>query len=287
MKLTFLGTSAGEEYPGIWCDCYNCLKARKLGGKNIRRNSSVIIDDDVMIDIGKTAHIQAERFGKNIRSINTLLVTHSHNDHFNIHTLWARGKTPGVENMTSEEQKSTMSPRFTKLPDLDLFGNDQVEKIVINENILDNAGINFNLVEPYKKYNALNLEIITLGGNHQDRDGRSINYLLKRDGITFLYLLDTGWPLEETLNEIVKYKYDFIIVEGTFGLGIDSPYHMNLDKNIKLLEFFNRNNLWKYNPDYYLTHLSPHWCSPHDDYLPLVEEVGLKLAYDGLEIEYV
>ena len=67
MKITFLGTSAGEEYPGIWCECPNCSKARGLGGKNIRRNSAIVVDGDAMVDIGKTAHIQAERFGINIK----------------------------------------------------------------------------------------------------------------------------------------------------------------------------------------------------------------------------
>jgi phosphoribosyl 1,2-cyclic phosphate phosphodiesterase len=91
MKITFLGTSAGEEYPGIWCECENCIKARLWGGKNIRRNSSVILDGDVMIDIGKTAHIQAQLFGVDLLKIKTLLSTHSHKDHLNTHTFW-RGR---------------------------------------------------------------------------------------------------------------------------------------------------------------------------------------------------
>ena len=179
MIFTFLGTSAGEEYPGIWCSCINCAKARKLGGKNLRRNSCAVIDSDVMLDIGKTAHIQAERYGKDLTDIRTLLVTHSHNDHFNIHTLWARQMVPGYDKLHFEEQKKLSSPRFSSLKTLDIFGSSQVERALrqtffsakeyyVN---LEAANINFNLIEPYKSYKAHNLKFFTLEGNHRDVEG--------------------------------------------------------------------------------------------------------------------
>jgi len=104
--------------------------------------------------------------------------------------------------------------------------------------------------------------------------------------VTFAYLLDTGWPFDRTLEELKKRKYDFIIVEGTFGLRTSAGGHMYLDNNIRLLEFFNENRLWKNNADCYLSHICPHGAPPHDDYAPMAEKAGLKLAYDGLEIEY-
>jgi len=286
MKLIFLGTAAGQEYPGIWCDCEYCSRARELGGKNTRRNSSVMLDDDVMIDMGKTAHIQVERFGKNIRAIKTLLITHSHMDHLDAHTLWARQMRPGSDVMTSKERLKESSARFSALPTLNLFGTERVKDVLKSELDFVSADISFTVIEPFNKYKSHNLELFILEANHTDGDYSAINYIIKRNGVTLLYLLDTGWPFDKTLDEIKKYKFDFIIVEGTFGLGKDSPRHMNLDKNKRLLEYFNQNGLWKNKADCYLTHLSPHWNPPHDDYLPIVEASGLKLAYDGLEIEY-
>lgn len=51
MKLTFLGTGAGEGYPGLWCKCPHCDYARKHGGKNIRANSCAVIDEDMLLDV--------------------------------------------------------------------------------------------------------------------------------------------------------------------------------------------------------------------------------------------
>ena len=270
MKITFLGTSAGEEYPCVWCECENCEKARRWGGKNIRRNSSVILDGDVMIDIGKTAHMQAERFGVNIRGIKTLLVTHSHKDHFNTHTLWTRIAV------------------FSQLPRLNTFGGRQVGNALLNNDRYDAASwnIQFTAVEPFKKYYADDLEFFTLDGNHSDGETRSINYIITRKNRIFLYLTDTGWPFDETLDALKKYRYDFIITEGTFGLGEDSRTHMGFEKNVRLLEFFNAHKLWKDKPDYYITHMAPHWCPPHDEYSPIAAEKGMTLAYDGLVLEY-
>lgn len=36
MKIKYWGTGASEGLPAVFCDCENCQKARRLGGKNIR-----------------------------------------------------------------------------------------------------------------------------------------------------------------------------------------------------------------------------------------------------------
>lgn len=39
MKLQYLGTAAAEGFPGMFCNCTACERARKAGGKNIRTRS--------------------------------------------------------------------------------------------------------------------------------------------------------------------------------------------------------------------------------------------------------
>ena len=271
MRILFLGTSAGEEYPGIWCECENCANARAWGGKNIRRNSSIIIDNDVMIDMGKAVHIQAEKFGINLRELRTLLVTHTHLDHFNTHTLWTRCAS------------------FPPPPLLDIYGSEQVyATLLANDRYnAESWQFRFNLVEPFKNYKiGENLEIYSLDGNHGDGQFRAINYIITRGGCTFLYLSDTGYPFEQTLDFIAGFKYDFVITEGTGGYAPYSGGHLNLEKNIELLDFFIKNRLFKNVPDYYITHVAPHDCPPHDEYAPILAKRGLKLAYDGLVLDY-
>ena len=52
MKILFLGTSAATSFPLAFCRCRVCEKARINKGKDIRKRSSVIINDDMLIDFG-------------------------------------------------------------------------------------------------------------------------------------------------------------------------------------------------------------------------------------------
>ena len=50
MKITFLGTCAAEGFPGLFCKCDTCNKARILKGKNIRSRFSIMINENIKID---------------------------------------------------------------------------------------------------------------------------------------------------------------------------------------------------------------------------------------------
>ena len=40
MKFRYLGTAASEGWPALFCNCEYCLKAKKLGGKNLSKSDS-------------------------------------------------------------------------------------------------------------------------------------------------------------------------------------------------------------------------------------------------------
>ena len=50
MKLTYHGTAAAEAFPGMFCTCDTCERARKAGGRNIRGRSQALVNDDLLID---------------------------------------------------------------------------------------------------------------------------------------------------------------------------------------------------------------------------------------------
>jgi phosphoribosyl 1,2-cyclic phosphate phosphodiesterase len=59
MKLLFLGTAAAEGFPGLFCNCASCREARALGGKNLRMRSSLLINEDLLIDLVRCASRRA------------------------------------------------------------------------------------------------------------------------------------------------------------------------------------------------------------------------------------
>ena len=52
VRSTFLGTSAANAYPEAFCRCVNCERARVLGGPSLRKRSALLVNDDLLIDLG-------------------------------------------------------------------------------------------------------------------------------------------------------------------------------------------------------------------------------------------
>ena len=123
MEFTFLGTGAAEQYPGLWCTCPYCTKARKLGGKNIRRTSSAHFAGDCLIDFPPETFSQAEKYGIDLLASKLLLVTHSHEDHFYPQLLYWRFRPKEAEAMSEEERFIQGLSRQQELPLLHIFGN--------------------------------------------------------------------------------------------------------------------------------------------------------------------
>lgn len=78
MKITFLGTGAAD---------WNLQLHREWEG--LRRNSSVLIDDTLLIDPGPDVPDALVSFGKDADAIRYVLNTHRHRDHYNEQTLAA------------------------------------------------------------------------------------------------------------------------------------------------------------------------------------------------------
>lgn len=286
MKLTFLGTGAGETYPGYWCECPHCTYARKHRGKNLRTNSSMVIDEELLIDIGPSCFDNAARFGVNLSKIKTLLVTHPHEDHLYPQHLRWRNTDESLLPLTYVEKMRHGGPRFTDIPQLNIYGNSFVmETLRKSLDDMEELKINLHEIKEGKEEKTDGYRILPVRGNHGSQQGFSHSYIIQKDEKTLLYALDSGSYDEDQFALIQEYQYDAVIMEGTTGLNEQYGGHMCLVNNIRIRERLKENKCLRENSRFLLTHLSPHWCPPHDWYESIVASEGLELAYDGLQIE--
>lgn len=286
MKLTFLGTGAGETYPGYWCECPHCTYARKHRGKNLRTNSSMVIDEELLIDIGPSCFDNAARFGVNLSKIKTLLVTHPHEDHLQPQHLYWRNTDESLLPLTYVEKMRHGGPRFTDIPQLNIYGNSFVmETLRKSLDDMEELKINLHEIKEGKEEKTDGYRILPVRGNHGSQQGFSHSYIIQKDEKTLLYALDSGSYDEDQFALIQEYQYDAVIMEGTTGLNEQYGGHMCLVNNIRIRERLKENKCLRENSRFLLTHLSPHWCPPHDWYESIVASEGLELAYDGLQIE--
>src|SRR5688572_27716794 len=96
MLVRWLGTSAGELYPGLWCRCRNCQRAREGRDEDRRQSAALYVElglenqaDElgspgrgVLIDFPSEIATQTQHYGVNLPELQSLLVTHSHGDHW-------------------------------------------------------------------------------------------------------------------------------------------------------------------------------------------------------------
>ena len=89
------------------------------------------------------------------------------------------------------------------------------------------------------------------------------------------------------LELIARYRYDCVVIEGTFGLMPDRfDSHQNFGKNLELMRFLDRRSLWKSEKRFIITHMSPHWTPPHEEFCRIVAPYGMTVAYDGMSAEF-
>ena len=290
MKVTFIGTSAGEGYPGIWCKCENCEKARRLGGRNLRGNTCAMIDDDTLIDLNAHFPYMAPRLGIDPARLRVLLVTHTHIDHFIPEWLSRRGMTPELEGLSDEEKRKRVSPCFTPLPTLTVVGNRYVrEKLYGVKGLMthpETYRLQYRPVTDGVEMAFGDLKVTPIRSRHTNIRGFAHNYIIERGGKTLLYASDCGGYDEDMMDAVLSKQYDCVIMEGTFGLGASIDGHMSLEKIRKMKALFDAKGVWKRGSNLHLTHICPHWSPVHDEYEPMLAAEGISLAYDGKVIEF-
>ena len=287
MKLTFLGTSAGESYPGLWCECPHCSYARKHGGKNIRSNSCAVIDEDLMLDCGPTCFDNAVRFGVNLTRATKLLITHPHEDHFYPqHLRWRMTNEDNIL-LSYTDKMHKGGPRFSQVPELHVYGTERTKNTLLARGgeSLKEMRIQFHQIEAGVTMEMDDYRITPVRNNHGPEAGFSYSYVIEKGGRTMLYALDTGDFEEEMLPILQKFRYNVIVMEGTTGLNEQYGGHMCLVNNIKWKKYFQKNGCTEPDCRFILTHMSPHWCPPHDWYETIAGAEGILIAYDGYQID--
>lgn len=90
MKVQILGTAAAEGFPALFCNCDACKRAFEKGGRNLRTRSGVIVDDHCMIDYSCDTLMHMYQNHLDLAKIDTLLLSHSHEDHFYVDDFFCR-----------------------------------------------------------------------------------------------------------------------------------------------------------------------------------------------------
>ena len=277
MELKILGSGGGEGFPALFCECDHCKAARKAGGKSLRSLSQTLIDGKLLIDLPAATHAHCLAHGFGLGHVEHLLITHTHADHYVPEILDTRGGG-FAHNMAAEKLNiygnKDVKRRFEGTFELFPIGKEIRESIVLH------------VVHAFESFTAGEYKITPIKACHAFEED-SLNYIIDDGEKALLYLVDSGYPYEETLDFINNYgkKFDCVVMDATMG---DSYYkgHMNHDENKKLKEYLISSGACDKSSKFIITHITHNHTGTHEYVEKIFAGSGIEVSYDGYRIKF-
>ena len=281
MQVTFLGTGAATSYPLAFCQCETCQKARELGGKNFRKRASLLINTDLLIDLGPDAIPAMHAYNHDPTKLRLLLQTHPHSDHFDPGVLVTRSSPYGCVNsdlleiVAEKRCLEVMADQVRAIEGFELF----------EEKWQTDMRLMLTALGHGQRLSRGGYEILAIESLHHPGWGSQI-YLVKEEGKQLLYAADSPALSVAALEALQGQHLDLAIFEQTFGpfYAGNTGAHMSEAILFEQLTMLRVLGCLDEKSQIYVTHIS-HEGNPHHEALAeRGASLGYFVGYDGLEL---
>jgi phosphoribosyl 1,2-cyclic phosphate phosphodiesterase len=282
MTLTFLGTSAANAYPEAFCRCDNCERARRLGGPSLRKRSSALIDDVLLIDLGPDIMTASHMHGRPLTNVRHCLQTHAHADHLDPSHFLSRSPEFGVVGAPRLEfcasggtlKKTAQLLERDCAPSgfLDARSgerlNVQIQQVVALEPVM---------IGPYK--------VIPFPANH-DQEVEPLLYAIMKDERCIFYGTDTAVLSEDTWQSFHTHglRFDIVILDHTYGPDETGDDHLSAAQLAEHASRMRKERLLNDGARVLATHIAHEGNPPHPELTLHASQHGYEVAYDGLVV---
>lgn len=275
MKFTFLGTAAAEGFPGMFCSCATCERARKTGGRNLRGRSQALVNDDLLIDFPADTCQRTLQGYLDLPHIRHCLITHSHSDHCYPADLEMR--KPGFAYPSDERpfvfyaSEKTAQPLFDRMSSHHLDGQHDVQVKVIR---------------PFEPFAVCGYTVTALQAVH-DPSTEPLMYMVSDGDKTVLYANDTDYFSDDTWAYLESHrpKLDLVSLDCT---GVSIRYvgaHMNMETGVQVVERLRSLGCVTDATRLYVHHFSHNCGYTYDELLPVAAASGFEVTYDNCVVE--
>ena len=273
MRLRILGSAAAEGWPAMFCSCPACQKARANGGKDLRRRTAYMLDEDTLIDYGPDIYAQSLEFNLDLAKVKRLLITHSHTDHLTPRELtWRRKGFSTAQNLMKIYANQASADRINECPTYDS---------------LEPLKAELHILKPGDKLVDEDLTIQTILADHALPPEEPLNYILERNGVCVFIGNDSGWWCQESWDIIGQYKFDIVIIECTYGVRWPEQRakHMGANVSVAVRDELKRLGCLKENALVAVNHFSHNTQDLHNDLEQFFNPKGILVGYDGMILE--
>lgn len=272
MKITFLGTAAAEGIPAPFCDCATCNHARQHKGRNVRKRQTLLVNDDLLIDIGPDLFASCGMLGISLVGLKYLLVTHSHGDHFYAHNLEMRLKGFRLAN---------------ELPQLTMVAGPSVLALWGTSGVSDQAAELKRI--PFLFGRSVELppySVRAIEASHIFNIGDAMNYIIDDGRTKLLFASDTGMYQDHVWKDLEGSGLDVVVMEATLGTHESGKAHLSFKDFGRMTEKMREIGAITDQTRIFATHFSHQGVGPHDEIEAVLRDMGVVCAYDGLTVEF-
>lgn len=283
MRLTFLGTAAANAFPEAFCRCANCQSARAAGGRSLRKRSALLVNDDLLIDLGPDIHSAAMQHGCPLTNVQYCLQTHGHADHLDASHLLSRSPDYDVEGAPRLHFYASAATAQRAAWQLE---RDTAPGTLFDPEVGERLNVEIHVVEALQPFDAGPYRVTPFPANH-DRSVEPLLFGVERDGHSFFYGTDTAALPETTWLALREsgLRFDLVILDHTYGQCVPQPDHMTALEMLAHVERMRAEGLLKPDGRALATHIA-HDCNPaHDELAAFAAPLGYDVAYDGLSVQ--
>lgn len=279
MRAQFLGTAASEGYPNPFCGCANCRHAQELSGPNLRKRSSLLIDGELLLDLGPDVLAAAQMHDIALTQVRYCLQTHEHQDHLHPALFLARSPYCGVHGAPLLHFYCTPGALAIAIREMD-----HLETLGLDE-ACARLNLAIHTIAPFQTFAAGPYQVSSVLAAH-DPTTIPLLYIIKRDGHSLFYATDTGPLPKQTWAALQAWggRFDAVIMDHTFGYGAPSAQHLNSEQFCDVTAKLREAGLLAEDARIYATHIAHHSNPIHAELVEHAAAHGYLVAYDGLTI---
>lgn len=275
MKILYMGTAAAEGWPALFCSCPICQEAREKRGQNLRTRTQALLDDELLVDFPPDSYAHAVTYGVDFGKIHTLLVTHSHMDHWfptdfvHRNALFAHGAEGTLEIYGNHAVHQALLDALS----IDRFKAHPVDDVIC-----------FHEVHGGDRFRAGAWEITAVPADHDKRE-ECLIYICRKGEKTLLYGHDTGIDLSEKAWRLLEeQRFDLVSLDATMGLDSLGRYHMGLREVERFLARLEGAGAVDEHTLRVVNHFSHNGRLNHEQLSAWGERNGVLVTWDGREI---
>ncbi|NLM77240.1 MAG: hypothetical protein GX173_04025 [Ruminococcaceae bacterium] len=273
MEIKYLGTAAAEGWPGLFCSCDHCRRARLAGGASIRTRSQAIVDESLLIDFPPDTYLHVLQQGLDLTRVTHCLITHDHSDHLYAGDFAMRS---GAFAHRQTQEELTV---FATLP-----ACEKIWPVLSKHNDSEGPTVCCQ-IRPFEPFAAGRYQVVPLKADHA-QESEPVIYLISREGRTLLYGNDTGWFPQETWQYLKEegHLLNLVSLDCT-ALQLDwRRGHMGLAACAEVRQKLIEMRLADDQTHFVINHFSHNGGLIHDELVPVAAELGFSVAYDGLTV---